>query len=87
MIHIVRRSASIRDLRTQFPKIRRLVEQEGEVVITERGRPVILLKAYSEERPLRPRAVDYWARLQSRMPRPISAQARQELDEADRGER
>jgi len=87
MIHIAMRRASIRDLRTQFPRIRRIVEQEGEVVITERGRPVILLKAYSEERPSRPPAVDYWARLRSRMPRPISAQAREELDEADRGER
>ena len=48
---------------------------------------MILLKAYSEERPSRPPAVDYWARLRSRMPRPISAQAREELDEADRGER
>lgn len=81
------RRASIRDLRTQFPRIRRIVEQEGEVVITERGRPVIPLKAYSVQRPSRPRAVDYWARLRSWMPRPISAQSREELDEADRGER
>ena len=29
------KTASIRDLRTQFPRVRRLLEQEGEIVVTD----------------------------------------------------
>jgi len=86
MIHNVNR-ASIRDLRTQFPRIRRIVEQEGQLVVTERGRPIMLLQPYREvvAHP-RPR-VDYYARLRSRMPKPLTAVSRRALDEADRDER
>ena len=30
-------SATVRDLRNRFPKVRKLVESEGEVLLTERG--------------------------------------------------
>jgi antitoxin (DNA-binding transcriptional repressor) of toxin-antitoxin stability system len=51
-------TASIRDLRTRFPEIRRLLEQEGEVVVTDRGRPVIVLRLYHEAPRRRGRPVD-----------------------------
>jgi antitoxin (DNA-binding transcriptional repressor) of toxin-antitoxin stability system len=86
MIHEVK-TASIRDLRTRFPKIRRMLEQEGQLVVTDRGRPVILLQAYSESSARRGTRVDYYARLRRRMPKPLTATARRALDEADRGER
>ena len=33
-------SVTVRDLRNQFPKVRKLVETQGEVVLTRRGGPV-----------------------------------------------
>jgi antitoxin (DNA-binding transcriptional repressor) of toxin-antitoxin stability system len=87
MIHFAVKTASIRDLRTRFPKIRRMLEQEGQLVVTDRGRPVILLQPYSERAAPHGTRVDYFARLQRRMPKPFTAAARRALDEADRGER
>lgn len=80
-------TATIRDLRTRFPVVRKLVEQEGEVVVTHRGRPVIVLRAYEEQPASRRRPVHYWDRLRRRMPRPLTAATRRALDEVNRGER
>ena len=83
------KTATIRDLRTKFPKIRHLLEQEGQLLITDRGRPVILLQPYHERVAQRGARIDYYAhaRLRRRMPKPLTAAARRALDEADRGER
>jgi antitoxin (DNA-binding transcriptional repressor) of toxin-antitoxin stability system len=86
MIHEMK-TATIRELRTSFPKVRELLEREGEIVVTDRGRPVITLRMYDEGRKARPTTVDYYARLRRRMPKPLSAKARRKLDEADRAER
>ena len=80
-------TATIRDLRTSFPRIRRLLEQEGEIIVTDRGRPVIVLRPFDTAAAERRVPVDYWARLRRRMPKPMTAGARKQLDEADRGER
>jgi prevent-host-death family protein len=85
MIHEMK-TATIRDLRTQFPRIRRIVEEEGQVVVTERGRPVMLLQPY-RERPKRRTPVDYYERLRRRMPKPLHAAAARAMREADRDER
>jgi len=79
-------TATIRDLRTQFPRVRRLLEQEGEVIVTDHGHPVAVLRAFhaAEAKPV---PIDYFARLRGRMPKAMSKGARQALDEADRGER
>lgn len=34
------RSISVREMRTALPRLERLLEQEGEIVITRRGKPV-----------------------------------------------
>ena len=81
------KTATIRDLRTQFPKVRRLLEQEGQVVVTERGRPVMLLQPYCEGARQRQRPVDYLARLRRRMPKPLTAIVARSLHESDRDER
>ena len=86
MIHSMR-TATIRDLRTQFPRIRRLLEQEGEVVVTDHGRPIAVLRPIDEAAPNESTPIDYFARLRRRMPKAISARARRTLDETDRGER
>ena len=87
MIHHVMTTATVRDLRTRFPQIRRLLEQVGEIVVTHRGRPVIVLRTYDERTARRGKPVDYYARLRRRMPKPIKAAARRALDEASRAER
>jgi len=87
MIHMAMKTATVRDLRTRFPKVRRLLEQEGQLVVTHRGRPVILLTPYRERVVRRGTPVDYYARLRRRMPTPLTAGAREALDEANRGER
>ena len=87
MFHQNMSRATVRDLRTRFPSVRRLLEQEGEVVVTERGRPIIVLRPYEPSVKARPAAIDYYARLRSRMPKALSKKARIDLDEADRAER
>lgn len=80
-------TATIRDLRTRFPYVRRLLEREGEVVVTDRGRPVVVLRLFEPRPAGKPRPIDYYARLKRRMPKPLSRTARTALDEDNRGER
>lgn len=42
-------TATIRELRTSFPKIRTRIEREGEVIITDRGKAAFILRAYTEK--------------------------------------
>lgn len=80
-------TASIRDLRTRFPRLKALIEREGEVIVTDHGKPAFVLRAYTSAPPTRIEPVDYLARLKRRQPRPLSNAAARALDEADRGER
>ena len=80
-------TASVRDLRTRFPRVRALVDQEGEVIVTDHGRPVCLLRPYAPWVRSRGGAVDYWARLRRRQPRPLSGAVGRALDDANRRER
>lgn len=86
MIHIMAR-ASIRQLRTEFPKVRAMIEREGEVVVTERGQAAYVIRPYQPPKKKRPKKKDYFARLLSYMPKPISEEAMQEIDRLNRGER
>jgi len=81
------KTASVRDLRTRFPRIKVLIEQEGEIIVTDHGRPRYVLKIYGPPARSRRQPVNYWARLRQRQPRPLTAAARRALDEADRGDR
>ncbi|MBI2496779.1 MAG: hypothetical protein HYV75_02225 [Opitutae bacterium] len=79
--------ASIRQLRTEFPKVRAMIEREGGVVVTERGQAAYVIKPYTAPRKKgRPEKFDYYARLIKRMPKPISAEASRAMD-ADRNDR
>lgn len=81
-------TTSIRDLRNHFPKVRRLVESEGEVLLTEKGRPRYRLTLYAPAdagRPPPPK--DYLGRLKRHQPRPASAARARALHEDNRGER
>lgn len=80
-------TASIRDLRNHFPKVRKLLDEEGEVLLTESGATKYRLTTYSAPAPKRPPPVDYWARLTQLQPSSITAEAAQALHEENRGDR
>ena len=86
MIHRMK-TATIRDLRTKFPEVRKLLEREGEVVVTDRGKPVVVLRSYDARSTARVPPVAYYERLRRHMPKRLSKARRQALDEADRAER
>ena len=80
--------ASIRDLRNQFSKVRRMVESDGEVVVTEKGQPKYKLTLFTPEAEKRGRrAKDYMARLRRYQDQPISARAAKALNDENRGGR
>jgi antitoxin (DNA-binding transcriptional repressor) of toxin-antitoxin stability system len=78
---------SIRDLRNHFPRVRKLVETEGEVILTEKGEPKYRLVLYTAEHTGKAQPVDYWARLTAYMPDPLSDEEARALTEENRGER
>ncbi len=80
-------TASIRDLRNSFPKIRKLVEAEGEVLLSESGQTKYRLVLHTP-RPAKPApAVDYWSRLTSYQPTPLTRAQAQTLHDDNRGDR
>lgn len=78
---------TVRDLRTRFPRVRSQVERDGEVVITLRGKAIMVLRPVNSPAAKPGRAPDYFARLNSYQPRPLSRSAARALHEANRGER
>lgn len=81
-------SATVRDLRNRFPKVRKLVESEGEVLLTERGKARYRLTLYTPlSQAKEPPAKDYIARMKRYQPRPMSRAAAKALDEDNRGDR
>jgi antitoxin (DNA-binding transcriptional repressor) of toxin-antitoxin stability system len=81
-------TVTIRNLRNEFPKVKEVVEAEGEVIVTDKGRPRYKLVLYTPVAPTkRVRAKDYMARMRRHQPRPLSAAAAKSLHEENRGER
>jgi antitoxin (DNA-binding transcriptional repressor) of toxin-antitoxin stability system len=81
------KTASIRDLRNRFPAVRRIVESEGEVLLTEAGTPKYRLMLHTTPPGKSPSPVNYWTRLTSYQPDPISAKQAAALHEENRGDR
>jgi hypothetical protein len=77
MFHYAMKNASVRQLRTEFPKGRDMIEREGGVVVTERNRGAYIIKpcVAPRKKTAKPEPFDYSARLINRMPRPVSAEA------------
>ncbi len=80
-------STSIRDLRNHFPKVRKLVETEGEVILTENGKPRYRLTLYTPADAGTPPPVDYWARLNGYQPRALTKAQSHSLHDENRGDR
>lgn len=81
------RTASIREIRTDFRSVKRKIEQHGEIVITDNGEPAYVLKALPRKRKERPPLPDYYARLLEQRPKPMSEQETAEFWEEERGGR
>lgn len=81
-------TATVRELRNHFPRVKKLVEQEGEVLVTERGTPTYrLTRATPAGGRKIPPPKDYLARLRRHQPRPISTAEAKALHAANRGDR
>lgn len=80
-------AATLRDLRNRFPQIRKLIESEGEVILTEKGKPRYRLTLYTPERGGTPPSVDYWARLSAYQPRCLTKAQARALHSENRGDR
>jgi antitoxin (DNA-binding transcriptional repressor) of toxin-antitoxin stability system len=81
-------TATIRDLRNRFPRVRKLVEQEGEVVVTDQGTPKYRLTMYTPGGAAQSAAPkDYMSRLRRHQRRPLPAAAARALHDANRGDR
>lgn len=79
--------ATVRDLRTRFPRVKEWIAREGEVIVTDRGRPAYVLRPYVERPKVRGAEIDYFARLTARQPRPLSRAASRSLDQLNRDDR
>jgi antitoxin (DNA-binding transcriptional repressor) of toxin-antitoxin stability system len=80
-------TASLRDLRNGFPEVRRRLEAEGEVLVTERGKPRYRLTLYEQPLPAKSGNVDYWSRLSGYQPSPIAREQSRKLHDENRSER
>jgi hypothetical protein len=80
-------TTTIRQLRNDFPAVKRLIDREGEVIVTDQGTPRYRLTRYTVSRRRTPAAKDYMARLRRHQPRPLSRRAAQALRDENRGAR
>jgi antitoxin (DNA-binding transcriptional repressor) of toxin-antitoxin stability system len=78
--------ASIRELRTNFRRIKKKIEDYGEVVITDRGEPAYVLKLLPRKKKKRTPLPDYYAILLKHQPKPLSAEETRRFWEEERGD-
>ena len=67
--------------------MRKLVEEEGEILLSESGKTKYRLSLHTPPRKKAPATVDYWARLTSYQPVAITAEQAGSLLEENRGDR
>jgi antitoxin (DNA-binding transcriptional repressor) of toxin-antitoxin stability system len=80
-------TTTVRDLRNHFPKVRKLVETEGEVLLTEKGKPRYRLMLYTPPLDKKAPVIDYWARLNSYQPQTMTEAQARAVHEENRGDR
>lgn len=65
-----------------------MLDEDGEVIVTDRGEPRYVLMLYRARKTTKaPKPKDYLARLRRHQPKPMSAADAAALDEANRGGR
>ena len=80
-------TTTVRELRGSFPKVKKILETEGAVIVSDHGQPKYLLTLYTPPPNNAPRTKDYLARLKKFQPRPMSAAAAKSLHDENRGDR
>jgi hypothetical protein len=80
-------TATISDLRYKFPDIRKLVESEGEVLLSERGQIRYRLVLHLERPAKATPPIDYWARLTAYQPTPLTRVQSRALHRENSGDR
>lgn len=81
-------TVTVRDLRNQFPKVRKLVETQGEVVLTEKGKPRYRLTTWRPEPAKKaPSGKDYVKRMSRFQSQPLDATQAATVHEENRGDR
>jgi prevent-host-death family protein len=77
-------TVTIRELRTDFRSVKRRVEEYGEVVITDHGKPAYVIKSLPTIPSGTADLPDYYSRLLNRQPKPISAETTNRFWEEER---
>jgi antitoxin (DNA-binding transcriptional repressor) of toxin-antitoxin stability system len=87
MFHTVsEKTASIRELRTDFRSVKRRLEEHGEIVITDHGEPAYVIKPLPVSPKKRVAPVpDYYSRLLKRQPHALSSEETRRFWEDERG--
>jgi hypothetical protein len=80
-------TTTVRELRGSFPKVKKLIETEGSVIVSDYGEPKYLITLYTPPPKGKPPAKDYLARLKRFQPRPMSSASSAALREENRGDR
>ena len=78
---------TVRELRGSFPKVKKIVESEGSVIVSDHGAPKYLLTLYTPPPKRTTPAKDYLARLKRFQPQPMSATAAKAIHDENRGDR
>ncbi len=78
------KTATIRELRTDFRRVKRRIEEYGEIVITDRGEPAYVIKALPAVARRRASLPGYYARLLKRQPVALSAEATRQFWDEER---
>jgi hypothetical protein len=78
---------TVRELRGSFPKVKKLVETEGAVIVSDHGEPKYLLTLYTPPPQKASTPKDYMARLKKFQPQPLSRAAAKSLYDENRGDR
>jgi antitoxin (DNA-binding transcriptional repressor) of toxin-antitoxin stability system len=79
------KTATIRELRTDFRSVKRRIEEHGEVVITDHGEPAYVIKPLPASPKKRVPVPDYYSRLLKRQPHILSAEETRRFWEDERG--
>ena len=77
-------TATIRELRTDFRSVKRKIEQQGQIVITDHGEPAYLLTPVPQPSRKSTRLPDYYGRLLKRQPKALSPAATRRFWEDER---
>jgi antitoxin (DNA-binding transcriptional repressor) of toxin-antitoxin stability system len=79
------KTATIRELRTDFRSVKRRIEEHGEVVITDHGEPAYVIKSLPANPKKTAPLPHYYSRLLRRQPNALSKEDTRRFWEDERG--